>query len=419
MSTRTTILALTVALVVGACSPDDAAETTMTTTTLPTTTTTAPTTTTTTIDPAEVASDTCNALKVAAFDLDATITTGLQDLGISGESDLADAEVGRLVVEGLVDFYDDIGALASDAPEEVSAALETVADAVQPWRDALDQDPVEFERALEELDPDELGSVELEAAVATLDQWTEEACGVQVPVGPEEILFTTVFAAMFGALGSMFGDFGDDFTISEELPEPEDTALAYGDDPGLDQLYSDCGAGNGQACRDLDFSTYGEYEVWGRTCGARIPFRSFLAVDCDGKFAGQATAYGDDFVLDTLWDDCEAGDPDACDGLFAAAPFGSGYETFGGSCAGARVDDDYSTPCGFVVSGEPFSYGDDPSFDMLWDVCAQGDGVACDDLFFQTPIGSAYEAFGRVCSDLTTAIHSCENVATWLGGPLG
>lgn len=417
MSTRTTTLALALALVVGACSPDDAAE--ATTTTLPTTTTTAATTTTTTIDPAEVESDTCNALKVAAFDLDAAITTGLQDLGMSGESDLADAEVGRLVIEVLVDFYDAIGALAPDAPEGVSAALETVSDAVQPWRDALDGEPAEFESTLEDLDPDELSSAELEDAVSTLEQWTEEACGVQVPVGPEEILFTTVFEAMFGTLGSVFGDLGDDFTIPEELPEPEDTALAYGDDPGLDQLYSDCGVGDGRACRDLYFSAYGEYELWGQTCGASIPLRQAFVVDCDGKFSSDASSYGDDFVLDTLWDECEAGDPEACDSLFAAAPFGSEYETFGGSCAGARLDGDYSKPCAFVVSGEPFSYGDDPSFDMLWDLCAQGDSVACDDLFFQTPIGSAYEAFGRVCSDLTTAVRSCESVAAWLGGPVG
>jgi hypothetical protein len=415
MSTRTTILVLAIALVVGGCSPDDAAETT---TTLPTTTTTAPTTTTT-VDPAEVAADTCNSLKVAAFDLDASITSGLQDLGVSGESDLADAEVGRLVVENLVEFYDEIGSLAPDAPGEVSAALETVADAVQPWRDALDQDPAEFERTLEELEPEDLGSAELDEAVAALDEWTEAVCGTKVPVGPEEILFTTVFAAMFGALGSIFGDFGDDFTVTEDFTEASDTALAYGDDPALDQLYSDCGLGDGQACRDLYFSAYGEYELWGQTCGASIPLRRAFVVDCDEKFSSDASAYGDDFVLDTLWDECAAGDQDSCDGLFAAAPIGSEYESFGGSCAGARMDGDYSRPCSFVASGEPFSYGDDPSFDMLWDLCARGDGVACDDLFFQTPISSAYEAFGRVCSDLTAVGHSCENVTIWLGGPFG
>lgn len=414
MSRRTTILSLVVALVVSACSPDEAAETT--TSTLPTTTTTAPTTTTTTIDPADVAADVCNALKVAAFDLDAGITSGLQELGISGESDLADAEVGRLVVVELVDFYDDIDSLAVDAPEEVSAAMETVAAAVQPWRDALDQESTDFERALEDLDPDELDSAGLGDAIATIDEWTEEVCDGRVPVDPEEILFTTVFAAMFGVLGSMFGEFGDDFTIEEE---PSDTALAYGDDPALDQLYSDCGVGDGQACRDLYFSAYGEYELWGQTCGASIPLRQAFVVDCGGKFSSEASTYGDDFVLDSLWDECEAGDPDACDGLFAAAPFGSEYETFGGSCAGSRPDGDYSRPCGFVTSAEPFHYGDDPSFDTLWDTCAQGDGVACDDLFFQTPIGSAYEAFGRVCSDLTAVGHSCENVAAWLDGPVG
>lgn len=417
MTTRNMTLVLALALVVAACSPDDAADTTATT--VPSTTTTTAPTTTTTIDPAQIAADTCNALKVAAFDLDSAITTGLEDLGISSESELGDAEVGRVVVEALVDFYDDVESLAPEAPAEIASAMETVSAAVQPWRETLEQDPTEFERALEELDPTELGSPGLTEAVTAIDAWTEEACGTRVPVGPEEIMFTTVFAAMFGALGSLFGEFGDDFTVDEELPQADDTALAYGDDPAFDQLYSDCGVGNGQACRDLYFSAYGEYELWGQTCGASIPLRQAFVVDCTGKFSSEASTYGDDFVLDTLWDECEAGDPESCDGLFAAAPFGSEYETYGGSCAGTRTDGDYSRPCEFVVSGEPFLYGDDPSFDMLWNSCAQGDGVACDDLFFQTPIGSAYEAFGRVCSDLIAVGHRCENVAAWLAGPVG
>src|SRR5690606_40150648 len=70
-------------------------------------------------------------------------------------------------------------------------------------------------------------------------------------------------------------------------------------------------------------------------------------------------------------------------------------------CSSDLREGDFTVPCGFVESGEPFGYGDDPAFDLLWSSCAAGDGVACDDLFFQTPIGSAYEAFGRVCSDLT------------------
>jgi hypothetical protein len=46
---------------------------------------------------------------------------------------------------------------------------------------------------------------------------------------------------------------------------------------------------------------------------------------------------------------------------------------------------------------EPYTYGDDPYFDGLWDACAAGDGAACDTLFLESPIGSEYETFGYTC----------------------
>lgn len=363
----------------------------------------------------------CDALKVAAFDLDAEITAGLQQLGIAEASELGDAAVGRVVVQALVSFYDELGSLASDGPDEIAEPLGTVAAAVDPWREALRGDDAELESALEALDPASLRTPELSDATAALDAWTEEACGAEIPIDAEELMFTTVFAAMFGALGSVFGDLGDDFLgFADDGPmQPDSSALAYGDDPLLDDLYARCGTGDGQACRDLYYSAYGEYELWGQTCGASIPLRQAFVVDCSGKFATGPLAYGGDFVLDTLWDECEAGRPDSCDGLFAAAPFGSEYETFGASCGGVRPDADITVPCTFLQSAEAFGYGDDPAFDMLWDVCSVGDPAACSDLFFQTPINSAYESFGRICGDLTEIGRTCENAAAWLGGPLG
>jgi hypothetical protein len=50
-----------------------------------------------------------------------------------------------------------------------------------------------------------------------------------------------------------------------------------------------------------------------------------------------------------------------------------------------------------VAPGEPAVYGDDPALDALWDACAFGDGVACDDLFHSAPLGSDYEQFGNSC----------------------
>lgn len=45
------------------------------------------------------------------------------------------------------------------------------------------------------------------------------------------------------------------------------------------------------------------------------------------------------------------------------------------------------------------AYGSDPKLDQIHDACASGDGGACDDLYFQSPIDSEYERFGLLCGD--------------------
>lgn len=47
--------------------------------------------------------------------------------------------------------------------------------------------------------------------------------------------------------------------------------------------------------------------------------------------------------------------------------------------------------------GEPFTYGDDPALDLLWDECAASGTEACDTLFNESPEGSEYEAFANTC----------------------
>lgn len=56
------------------------------------------------------------------------------------------------------------------------------------------------------------------------------------------------------------------------------------------------------------------------------------------------------------------------------------------------------TGSGTASSGAT-SYGDDASLDALWDSCEAGDMAACDDLYFASPIGSEYEAFGDSCGN--------------------
>lgn len=54
---------------------------------------------------------------------------------------------------------------------------------------------------------------------------------------------------------------------------------------------------------------------------------------------------------------------------------------------------------GPTLEGE--TYGDNPELDALWDACAADDMQACDDLYFDSPGGSAYEDFGDTCGGRT------------------
>lgn len=60
--------------------------------------------------------------------------------------------------------------------------------------------------------------------------------------------------------------------------------------------------------------------------------------------AGGGERYGDDPVLDLLWDACEAGNDQACDELFLGAPVGSDYAEFARTCGGL-VDDGTGGRC--------------------------------------------------------------------------
>ena len=48
---------------------------------------------------------------------------------------------------------------------------------------------------------------------------------------------------------------------------------------------------------------------------------------------------------------------------------------------------------------EPCERGDDPDLDVLWDACAEGDGRACDRLYYDAGFDTRYEQFGNTCGD--------------------
>lgn len=182
---------------------------------------------------------------------------------------------------------------------------------------------------------------------------------------------------------------------------------AYGDNPELDALWDACADGDMAACDELYLTSErdSEYETFGDTCGGRTDGTTF----CEGSDAttdpapGSGVtggAYGDDPVLDALWDACAAEDMQACDDLYFDSPSGSEYEDFGDTCGGRTEG---GALCESAASGEPGvsggaeTYGDDPALDALWDACAAGDLAACDELYFSAGIGTEYEEFGETC----------------------
>ena len=67
-----------------------------------------------------------------------------------------------------------------------------------------------------------------------------------------------------------------------------------------------------------------------------------------------------------------------------------------------------------VSSGGQGAYGSDPTLDALYDECEGGDYAACDELFFESPNDSEYEAFGDTCGERNEPSGEC--VALYEGG---
>ncbi|MGA8046421.1 MAG: toll/interleukin-1 receptor domain-containing protein [Dermatophilaceae bacterium] len=114
-------------------------------------------------------------------------------------------------------------------------------------------------------------------------------------------------------------------------------------------------------------------------------------------------SYGDDALLDQLWDGCEAGDLTACDTLYLEADIGTSYETFGSTC-GLTREPTYGE-CSTATEPDaesPSVYGDDATLDALWDACVAGDMAACDSLYYAAPVGTEYELKGSYCGGTST-----------------
>jgi len=67
-------------------------------------------------------------------------------------------------------------------------------------------------------------------------------------------------------------------------------------------------------------------------------------LECLGDRVGDSADYGDDAILDLLWDQCTDGNAQACDELYRDAPIGSRYESYGRTC-GDRLPDSSGLEC--------------------------------------------------------------------------
>ncbi len=67
-------------------------------------------------------------------------------------------------------------------------------------------------------------------------------------------------------------------------------------------------------------------------------------LECLGDRVGDDGDYGDDPILDLLWDQCENGNAQACDELYREAPIGSRYEIYGRTC-GDRLPESTGLTC--------------------------------------------------------------------------
>jgi hypothetical protein len=303
---------------------------------------------------------------------------------LESDVDALEAEFGGSFDDDMGAFRDAMTALRDSAPDEISDDMDVLFDVTITLVEAFDgieeDDPAALGRMMEVVAELEPRSAEIEAASANVQDWAIANC-----------------------------DLPDDFTVFEsglaDDPFGSDANAAYGDDPELDALWDQCAGGDLAACDSLWFDApFGsEYESFGDTCGGTRPsssggceFDSQFGTD-DGFDVDLPESYGDDAELDALYDGCDAGDLVACDDLYYASPIDSDYEFFGATCGGRS--EEISGFCADPVEfdGDAFTYGDDPLLDAQWDECAAGDNAACDDLWWDSPIGSEYETFAESC----------------------
>ena len=145
-------------------------------------------------------------------------------------------------------------------------------------------------------------------------------------------------------------------------------------------------------------------------------------LDTAGAINEEAFSYGDDPTLDALWESClnssGTDNREACDELYWNSPSGSEYEALG-ACLEADWGE-WDTALG--ECNDPFTYGDSPVLDELWEGCVNGDTDVCNDLYFDAPYGSEYAQLGNCLDEIwgewDTALGECNDPFTYGDSPV-
>ncbi len=298
MTQRTLALLTGLALVIASCTSDADSDG-------DTTTTAAPTTTTTTV-PTASADDVCNSLKVAVFDLESNLGDVFSAESLADPESIDQEQVGREFIGAIVEFYDTIDALAETAPTDIRDDFATISDSVEGLREQLDS-LESLDGALDNIDPGALDDPAITESAQRIEAWTTLNCDTAISVDVETVLLDNVLGAVFGAFGDSLGGLGDlgDWAtwviwvtsvtwaaLGDGFGDAFD-AVTFGDDPALDQLWSECESGVWGSCDELYFSSFNVYELFAVTCGGTVDFYSFTT-RCGDKYGSDALAYGDD-----------------------------------------------------------------------------------------------------------------------------
>lgn len=101
---------------------------------------------------------------------------------------------------------------------------------------------------------------------------------------------------------------------------------------------------------------------------------------------------------------CRADDARACDVLFLISPVDSDFELLGSTCGGGGIPESGWCTDGVETGLDGLSFDESsPGIDAVAADCSNGDMMACDFLYFGSPGGGQWEAFGDGCGGRTTS----------------